>query len=70
MGSGGGRRRTGVSLGEETQGGNKEVTDKGKEEGGKQIHRGYCLDSCGYVVALVREQEKERERERTRECVK
>lgn len=41
----------------------KKETDKGKEEGGKQIHRGYCFDRCGYVVAVVREKEKERERE-------
>lgn len=40
----------------------KKETDKGKEEGGKQIHRGYCFDRCGYVVAVVREREKERER--------
>lgn len=31
---------------------------------GKQIHRGYCFDRCGYVVAVVR---RKRERKRTRE---
>lgn len=64
-----GRRQTdrGVFGGDMRR--NKKETDKGKEEGGKQIHRGYCFDHCGYVVAVVREKEKERERERKRGCV-
>lgn len=65
----GGKTRThrGVFGGDKRR--KKKETDKGKEEGGKQIHRGYCSDRCGYVVAVVKEREKERERARTRECV-
>lgn len=58
----GGRRRTEVCWGRGDMRRKKKETDKGKEEGGKQIHRGYCFDRCGYVVAVVREREKERER--------
>lgn len=64
----GGRTHRGVFGGGDMRR-KKKQTNKGKEEGGKQIHRGYCFDRCGYVVAVVREREKERQRERTRGCV-